>query len=67
MVVFLFLISGRTLNDLNQYPVFPWVLTDYESETIDLRNESIYRDLSKVGSAMLLFIRILETYVEGQG
>ena len=39
--------SGRTFNDLAQYPVFPWVLQDYESETIDLENEKIYRDLSK--------------------
>ena len=39
---------GRTNNDLNQYPVFPWVLTDYESETIVFENPEIYRDLSKV-------------------
>lgn len=23
-------ISGRSFNDLNQYPVFPWVLRDYQ-------------------------------------
>lgn len=23
-------------NDLNQYPVFPWVLADYESDVLDL-------------------------------
>ncbi|KAJ3068520.1 Neurobeachin-like protein 2 [Podochytrium sp. JEL0797] len=40
-------ISGRTNNDLTQYPVFPWVLTDYVSETLDLSDSSIYRDLSK--------------------
>ena len=40
-------ISGRTYNDLAQYPVFPWILTDYTSENIDLNDESIYRDLSK--------------------
>lgn len=40
--------SGRTYNDLNQYPVFPWVLTNYESEELDLSQPSNYRDLSKV-------------------
>ena len=40
-------ISGRTYNDLAQYPVFPWVITDFESDSIDLENPEIYRDLSK--------------------
>jgi hypothetical protein len=39
--------SGRTYNDLNQYPVYPWVLSDYTSPTIDLNNPAVYRDLSK--------------------
>ncbi len=39
--------AGRTYNDLTQYPVFPWVLADYESEKIDLNDPSIYRDFSK--------------------
>lgn len=25
-------LAGRTYNDLMQYPVFPWILADYESE-----------------------------------
>lgn len=28
-------------------PQFPWVLVDYESETLDLSNPAVYRDLSK--------------------
>jgi hypothetical protein len=40
-------IAGRTFNDLSQYPVFPWVIADYESETLDLSNPKSYRDLSK--------------------
>ncbi|CAG9133049.1 unnamed protein product [Plutella xylostella] len=48
----------RTYNDLNQYPVFPWVLTNYESEELDLSQPSNYRDLSKVSrpSGMMSFI-----------
>lgn len=38
--------SGRSFNDITQYPVFPWILTDYESETIDLNDSSVYRDLT---------------------
>ncbi|TPX43799.1 hypothetical protein SeMB42_g04580 [Synchytrium endobioticum] len=40
-------ISGRTYNDLTQYPIFPWILQDYESQTLNLSDPSIYRDLSK--------------------
>jgi hypothetical protein len=38
-------IAGRSLNDLSQYPVFPWVLADYESEQLDLTRASTFRDL----------------------
>lgn len=40
-------IAGRSYNDLAQYPVFPWILTDYKSETLDLDNPATYRDLSR--------------------
>ncbi|KAI2668564.1 Lipopolysaccharide-responsive and beige-like anchor protein [Labeo rohita] len=46
-LMFLNTISGRTFNDLNQYPVFPWVITNYDSEELDLTLPSNYRDLSK--------------------
>ena len=40
-------LAGRTRNDLTQYPVFPWVLADYVSDTIDLTRRDQFRDLSK--------------------
>ncbi|KAH1176745.1 hypothetical protein KIL84_010447 [Mauremys mutica] len=40
-------IAGRTYNDLSQYPVFPWILQDYVSETLDLSDPGVFRDLSK--------------------
>ncbi|XP_040571121.1 neurobeachin isoform X7 [Lepeophtheirus salmonis] len=46
-LIFLNTIAGRTYNDLNQYPVFPWVLTNYEDSEIDLSSPNNYRDLSK--------------------
>ena len=37
----------RSYNDLMQYPVFPWILADYDSEELDLTNPKTFRDLSK--------------------
>ncbi|VFQ86787.1 unnamed protein product [Cuscuta campestris] len=45
-------LAGRSYNDLTQYPVFPWVLSDYSSETLDLNKSSTYRDLSKPVGAL---------------
>lgn len=33
---------------LVQYPVFPWVVSDYKSRVLNLDDPSSYRDLSKV-------------------
>ncbi|CAI9278052.1 unnamed protein product [Lactuca saligna] len=40
-------LAGRSYNDITQYPVFPWILSDYKSTHLDLSNPSSYRDLSK--------------------
>ncbi|RMX70097.1 hypothetical protein DD238_000271 [Peronospora effusa] len=45
-------IAGRTYNDLTQYPVFPWVISDYESTTLDLGRRGTYRDLTKPMGAL---------------
>ncbi|CAN0405213.1 unnamed protein product [Lampetra fluviatilis] len=39
--------AGRSFNDLMQYPVFPFVLRDYASETLDLADPKVYRNLVK--------------------
>jgi len=46
------MLAGRSFNDLTQNPVFPWVLSDYESETINLSDERVYRELSKPVGAL---------------
>lgn len=43
----------HSLNDLSQYYIMPWVLKDYESPTLDLHDESVYRDFSKPIGAQL--------------
>ncbi|KAH8349622.1 hypothetical protein KR084_002785 [Drosophila pseudotakahashii] len=40
-------IAGRTYNDLMQYPVFPWVLANYNSEILDLREGHNFRRLGR--------------------
>jgi hypothetical protein len=39
--------SGRTFNDLMQYPTFPFVLAEYDALKLDLRIPNVFRDLSK--------------------
>lgn len=51
-LIFLNTIAGRTYQDLNQYPVFPWILTNYESDELDLNLPSNFRDLSKPVGAL---------------
>jgi hypothetical protein len=46
-------LSGRSFNDLCQYPVFPWVLSNYKTDEIpNLKDKSNYRDLSKPMGAL---------------
>jgi len=39
--------SGRSFHDTSQYPVFPWVLTNYDTELIDLNDCQSFRDFRK--------------------
>ena len=59
-------LAGRTFNDLNQYPVFPWVLADYASEKLDLGDAAAYRDLSKPVGALSpeRLAQVVERYAE---
>lgn len=44
--------SNRSFSDLSQYPVFPWVISDYVSDKLDLNDPKSFRDLSKPIGAM---------------
>ncbi|ORM41318.1 Protein FAN [Babesia sp. Xinjiang] len=44
---FLNCISGRSRYDMSHYPIYPWVLADYESSSLDLKDPKSFRDLSK--------------------
>lgn len=45
-------LGGRSYADPCQYPVFPWILADYESDQLDLSDPDSYRDLSKPMGAL---------------
>jgi factor associated with neutral sphingomyelinase activation len=51
-LTFLNHLSGRSVLDLSQYPVFPWILSNYHGENIDLREKRNYRDLSRPVGAL---------------
>ena len=44
--------AGRGFNDLTQWPVMPWVLRDYRSETLNLDDPAVYRDLARPVGAL---------------
>lgn len=51
-LMYLNCLADRSKNDLTQYPVFPWVIADYTSETLDLNKSESFRDLSKPVGAL---------------
>jgi len=46
------MLAGRSFNDVTNYPVFPWVLSNYADGRINLDDERNYRDLSKPVGAL---------------
>lgn len=40
-------LAGRSFNNLDQYPVAPWILRDFRSAALDLADPSQYRDLTR--------------------
>lgn len=40
-------IANRSFNDISAYPVFPWIVSDYKSDSLNLDDPDFFRDLSK--------------------
>ena len=52
-LMYINVLAGRSMNDITQYPVFPWVLCDYKCETMpDLTDKKSFRDLTKPMGAL---------------
>lgn len=43
----LYSLADRTFQDLTQYPIFPWIISDYTSSELNLDDPKCYRDLTK--------------------
>ena len=56
-------LTGRTMNDLNQYPVFPWVISNYESEELDLTIASNFRNFAQVDFFFNFLIEFFNHFV----
>lgn len=56
------------LTDVTQYPVFPWVLQDYASDSLNLTLKRTFRDLSLPMGALTKARReaAMERYQQGQ-
>ena len=63
---YLNILAGRSFNDISQYPVFPWIIADYESEKLDLNDPKTFRDLSKPLGAIneMQIKKLREAYLE---
>jgi len=46
-LMFLNTISNRSFNDLSQYPIFPWVISDFHSEKLNLNDPETFRDFTR--------------------
>ncbi|RZB38733.1 protein FAN-like [Asbolus verrucosus] len=59
-------LGDRTINDLTQYPIFPWIISNYIIGELDLQNPDHFRDLSKPVGALneVRLQRLLERYEE---
>ena len=44
--------GGRSFNDLGQYPVFPWILRNYESASLNFQDKKTFRKMKKTIAGM---------------
>ena len=44
-------LAGRSYNDLMQYPVFPWIIADYDSQVISLTDFQFCDSSSSINSS----------------
>ena len=38
-------VAGRSYNDLSQYPIFPWIISNYSTNKLNLNDPKSFRDL----------------------
>lgn len=45
-------LANRSFNDLSAYPVFPWVIAEYNEKEFNINSPNFFRDLSKPMGAL---------------
>lgn len=50
--------AGRSFNDLMQYPVFPFILSQYTESTLDLEKPSSYRSRNPVNRSRFMRVEV---------
>lgn len=68
-LMYLNTIASRSFSDLSQYPIFPWIISNYEDiEELDLTDAKNFRDLSKPIGALSQYKleRFLSNYTDMQ-
>ncbi len=54
--------AGRSFNDLAQWPVFPWVLANYVTPTLDLNDPANYRCVGNASGETRTRLRVCPLY-----
>jgi len=66
-LMYLNTMASRSFSDLSQYPIFPWIISNYEEiEELDLTDIKNFRDLSKPIGALSKYKleRFLQNFVD---
>lgn len=63
-LIYLNRFSSRSFNDISQYPVFPWVVSEFSDDEFKINAKGYYRNLSKsIGSLNKnKFQRVMENF-----
>ena len=50
LIMLMNIFANRSYNDINQYPVFPWIITDYKSKELpDIKKQNFIRPFKPMG------------------
>ena len=46
------ILAGRSFNNVSQYPIFPWLIRETQKDTLNLADQTVYRDLAVPSPAL---------------
>ena len=54
LLLWLNTLSNRTFNDISQYPIFPWIITEY-TKTLDINNNFLEQNIQTTNNSMVSY------------